>query len=353
MRGAHWLSGLIWCVVLAQSATAQEPAPRFRGGIDLVTLDVSVLDKNRRPVKGLTAADFAVLEDGKPQPVVAFNAIDLPEPPGAAGGTDALASSAPWLRDVASDVVSNQREPRRFVVIVMDDAHTAHEDVLVARKVAHAVVDQLGPGDLGAVAFTDMGLRANLTEDRTLLRAAVDSFVTHPDGGAVGNAMQERYRKDRRALGGTTAALPPPTCSYAGTSHGPGACTTEVMKSIAQALTSAPQGRKTVVWISRGIPRSLSMGTGLGPRNPRLEVAEQNAMLRSFQTQNINIYAFDPCGPKCSPGSPSLQASDPTADDRARGTVRCSRVRGAVRDAVASVGRAGTPLQRPRRGRDG
>lgn len=44
-------------------------APTFRSRTDLVQLDISVLDKDRRPVRGLTAADFTVLEDGKPQSV--------------------------------------------------------------------------------------------------------------------------------------------------------------------------------------------------------------------------------------------------------------------------------------------
>jgi VWFA-related protein len=291
--------------------SAQQSSPVFRGGIDVVTVDVSVLDRNRRPVKGLTADDFTVLEDGKPQQIIAFNAFDVPDV------TDTPTPTAPWLRDVAPDVVSNQREPRRIIVIVMDDARSSYEDVLVSRKVAHAAVDRLGPDDLAAVTFTDIGMRTNLTADRARLREAVNSFIAHPDGGFLGNVVQEQYRKERAALGGTTGGLPPPTCSYAGTSHGPGACTVEVMKSIAEALNSAPQGRKTVVWISRGIPRNLSMGNATGSRNPSLEVDEQNAMLRSFQEQNINIYAFDPCGPKCSPGSPSLHAFSEETGGRA------------------------------------
>jgi TonB family protein len=47
----------------ATLATPSSPGP------EMVTLDVSVLDRDHRPVRGLTAADFTVLEDGAPQVV--------------------------------------------------------------------------------------------------------------------------------------------------------------------------------------------------------------------------------------------------------------------------------------------
>lgn len=54
------------------------PQPTFRLGVDLVQVDVAVLDRDRRPVRGLTAENFAVLEDGKLRPVVAFTEVELP-----------------------------------------------------------------------------------------------------------------------------------------------------------------------------------------------------------------------------------------------------------------------------------
>ncbi len=40
---------------------AQAPQTTFRAGTDLVQVDVSVLDNERRPVRGLTAAYFTLL----------------------------------------------------------------------------------------------------------------------------------------------------------------------------------------------------------------------------------------------------------------------------------------------------
>jgi hypothetical protein len=48
----------------------RRPQATFRAGVDLIQIDVSVLGRDRRPVRGLTAADFSLLEDGQPRPRV-------------------------------------------------------------------------------------------------------------------------------------------------------------------------------------------------------------------------------------------------------------------------------------------
>ena len=67
-------------LTFAGTAAAQggEPSVVFRGETSLILTDVVVLDKDRRPVSGLTAADFVILEDGRRRPVVAVSAIDIP-----------------------------------------------------------------------------------------------------------------------------------------------------------------------------------------------------------------------------------------------------------------------------------
>lgn len=50
----------------------------FRSTIDLVNVTATVVDKNGDPLRGLTKADFTVLEDGKPQEVTFFSADEQP-----------------------------------------------------------------------------------------------------------------------------------------------------------------------------------------------------------------------------------------------------------------------------------
>ena len=111
---------------------AQQPADGqvavFRADTELIQVDVSVLDKRRRPVKGLTAADFTILEDGQPRPVQAFTQVDLsaPKPTG----------DAAWMSEVPSDVVTNHAigQEGRLVVILMDRTIPVGMPTLTARR---------------------------------------------------------------------------------------------------------------------------------------------------------------------------------------------------------------------------
>src|SRR6266699_3733684 len=64
------------------SSRAQEPQPipAFPTQAEAITADVVVLDKQGRPVPGLTKEDFTLLEDGRPQTIVGFEARELKAP---------------------------------------------------------------------------------------------------------------------------------------------------------------------------------------------------------------------------------------------------------------------------------
>ena len=74
------MPGRLICVAAAVVAGAtwvssQAQVPQFRAGVELTRLEVRVLDKAGNPVKDLTAADFAVREDGVAQEIALFETV--------------------------------------------------------------------------------------------------------------------------------------------------------------------------------------------------------------------------------------------------------------------------------------
>ena len=75
-------------------AQGQTDLPQFRAGVELVQLDVAVLDDKRQPVRGLTAADFTVLDNGVATPIRAFTPVEL--------APRTRSTEAVWANEVAA-----------------------------------------------------------------------------------------------------------------------------------------------------------------------------------------------------------------------------------------------------------
>src|SRR5437660_8216199 len=77
-------------LVAGVSVPAQQlpKPPAFSSGTELVVVDFFVTDKSDKAVRGLTAKDFVVKEDGKERPIVAFEAF-----PGDAVAADGAAAA--------------------------------------------------------------------------------------------------------------------------------------------------------------------------------------------------------------------------------------------------------------------
>lgn len=242
----------------AQTPAQQPPLPTFRTGVDIVQLDVTVLDKDRHPVRGLTAEDFTILDKGKPQPLVAFSAVDVPA---------AVVHAAPWIRDAPLDVVSNA-ENRRLVAIVMDDAYAKFEPDVTkrAKQIARTAIDQMGPGDLAAVVFTFLGRAQNFTADRSRLHQAVDSYTPKMTGSMGAPAVCDLKHRS---------------------------CDVEALQAVATTLLSAPAGRKMVILITGG--RAFNFGE-IGVPSSRGEGFELVRLFSDLQRANVTVYAYDAHG---------------------------------------------------------
>ena len=216
-------------------AGAQTPVPQatFRGGTDLVQVDVSVLDGKRHPVRGLTAADFTIFEDGQPREIQAFSEVSLP---------DRLQSrDASWTREVPSDVATNltAQEEGRLVIILLDRTIPVGEPTITAKRIAAAAINQLGPGDLAAVVSTSNGPVQNLTSDRARLLRAINESDLSTD---ISDEAKEIEASVFALTGRTWSTLNDGRCLC-------GLCVLETITRVADAVQGTSRRRKVLFFI--------------------------------------------------------------------------------------------------------
>ena len=172
-------AALACAAILAAAAQAPPPqgpppqAPAFRSGIDLVTVDVTVLARSGQPVATLKAEDFTLLVDGSPRPIVSARLVEA----ATAAMPAAAAPPAPALPAVpAADAAAR----RRFVIVVDRDHIPAGEGQQMLQAAAK-FIDSLPPGD-GVALWTlpDSGTALRFGEDRAeikrRLRLAVGTY---------------------------------------------------------------------------------------------------------------------------------------------------------------------------------
>lgn len=250
----------------------QQPPPQFRSRVDLVHLDVSVLDGNRRPVRDLGPADFRVFENGVPQTISVFSAVDIPDP---------VPPTATWMREVASDVrVNSDTSQRRLFLIIIDDAAVSFDVYAMknVKDIARRVIDGFGPSDLAAVVFTaDNRNSQDFTSDRSLLLKAVDKYSM---GGPINGFLSQRY-----SVG--------------------------VVQSAVKVLSGLNDRRKAIIYIGQGVSVDLAAAAeaasaGLSDSGGGSSITIQGDMsqlaymmslaFRDANRANINVYALDVCG---------------------------------------------------------
>jgi VWFA-related protein len=169
LGGAAALAG---AVALAQSlplSAQSQQRPIFRTGVELVEVEVVVLDEDGRPVRGLTADDFTILDRRAPRPVATFSEVahvpdDGPRPP------------RPPL-DVPLDVADNaSRASERIVLLVIDDLNIWRSREERVKEMARRVVNGLGPDVALSVLFASGRNSIEVTEDRSAVLAAIDTL---------------------------------------------------------------------------------------------------------------------------------------------------------------------------------
>jgi VWFA-related protein len=151
------------------SPTVAEQEPTLRLEVRRVPIDIVVLDKQGNPVKGLTAADFEIKEEGVVQTIRSFDTTDGSKP----------SYTPPKLPALPANTYVNVPEtPERgpLYILYYDMADTAQEDQMAFHKELLKFVDNAQPGVRIAIFIRTQKIYIlqGFTTDHDLLREAIE-----------------------------------------------------------------------------------------------------------------------------------------------------------------------------------
>lgn len=252
---------------------AQEGAPTvLQLRVRRVLVDVSVTDAKGMPVAGLTRKDFRVLEDGRPQKIVAFDAN---------GFGDGMAYVPPALpKEPPNTFLDLPREPEKgpLYVLLLDlvnmdspdqmNSPMDHRTQLFARPEVVKFIESKPEGTRFAVFVRSDGLHLvqGFTADKALLERAVDPHFPRKHLPAVFLMGANMGRGDR------ISAL-------------------NTLHAIAEYLDGL-QGRKNLIWFAAQFPISLFPDETDAPRFQE----ETKATLDMLAREQIAVYPVDARG---------------------------------------------------------
>ena len=165
-------------IVSAWTATLlaqQQQPPTFRGGINLITLDITATGPDGWPVRDLRPDEITLVVNGRERAIKAF---ELTEVAPVAAPKPAQSASRP--APPAAAPASNVGTPGRSVFFVIMHEHICQGNERAALEGAQAFIDELAPRDRVAVITMPMGrVEVDLTTDHAKARARLGKIVGH------------------------------------------------------------------------------------------------------------------------------------------------------------------------------
>jgi VWFA-related protein len=245
-----------------QQADQQQPTT-IRRGINYVSVDVIVTDKDGNPVLDLTQNDFSVTEDGKPQTVDTFSIVKL----------DALAMAENGPPKQIRDDIDEEREAARpdvrLFVILLDDYHVQRgNDLSVKKPLIEFLQNQVAPADMIAIMYpltpiTDLRFSRN----RDAAISAIEHFEGRKYNYTPRNQFEEKY-----------ANYPAQVVERVRNQ-----VTMDALKGAAMKMGALREGRKSIIFVSEGF-------TGILPA----QMSDPVASMPGFQNPYRNAGASAP-----------------------------------------------------------
>lgn len=261
-----WLA-LAIAVAGAQAPVVSQAGPAAAAG-DPVRIDVIATDWRGRTVDSLTAADFALREDGFEQTIDDVRLVRVRGTSGQSDGAQpALISSAADERTEAG------RENTRVIGMYLDEYFVTPANTDRVRAALHRFVDEdLGPLDLVTIVRPlDSLLKIRLTRDRAVLHQAIDRFEGRRGDYEPRTAFERNYIATERGRADSQRAQ----------------STWSSLNALALHLANLRAGRTSVVFVSEQadpVPRRRGFEA----------LPTSSSVMRTANRSSLSIYVMDP-----------------------------------------------------------
>ena len=265
---------------------AQQPTPRFRSAARLVPLSVVVHDRNGRPVEGLTASDFQIIEGGKEQEIALFSVESA-----------GLTSPAGPLPPGTFTNRIEKPSTGGVTVIAFDRVNTSDIHRAQARDHIIKFLGQLRPEDRVGFYVIDgnaVHVLHDFTRDATSLLKTLQR-VTSATGAALAGSEDKLPKFE--PVGDD--AIDQLMAAYLARAElmvqgfylrKRGETTAEALELIAARLAGVP-GRKNLIWVSSGFPLLFDDGISQENMSPQVRRAA-----RALSNSDVAVYPVDARG---------------------------------------------------------
>ncbi|MEA2570120.1 MAG: hypothetical protein QOI24_2121 [Acidobacteriota bacterium] len=247
--------------------------------VQIVEVPVTVVDRDGNPVRGLTAANFQLIDDGKPISVTSFDKIDF-------ASEESVKAISP-LNPAA----------RRNFMLLFDLTYSSPASMVRAQDAARSFLKtSVRPRDLVAIATIDAEkgyrLTTAFTTDRDLLASAISNPQTFHGTDPLQIAGTTTYdAKDQNLKGGRGAAAEQVQEISRGVSRSNDAFNRgriekqlTTLGNLARTLR-AVSGRKQIILLSEGFDPKLVQGRGPGSSE---EVRKENEAVLTGQAYTVD-----------------------------------------------------------------
>jgi VWFA-related protein len=301
--------------VTPELQTRSQPTPTIRAGAKLVIVDITVSDKNGKPIHNLKKEDFSVLENGNPQTINTFDehvalsasdAVKFPPLPPMPPGVFTNITPAP-----VNSAVN---------IILIDSLNTPYDDQSYLRSQLVNYISHARPG--ASIAIFGLTTSLNMLQGFTSDTEVLKRVVTKQAGQASPLIARTQTGEDSSNLevanlggaggGSAAAAALAAFQSFQSTAVSGDAqtyqrarMTLDAFNVLARYLSSIP-GRKNLVWFSGAFPLDLDPDSAISSNSANSfagsnEESEVHRIIALLARGQIAVYPVDCRGVQASP----------------------------------------------------